>query len=102
MWISLALLSALLLGIYEVFKKTSLHNNAVVPVLFLSVLFSSTILFPIHLFSVFLPETAGKSIFYIPEVDFRTHLFILLKSVIVLASWLFAYFAIKHLPITIA
>jgi len=30
------------------------------------------------------------------------HLKLILKAVIVLTSWLFAYFAIKHLPITIA
>jgi len=102
MWISLALLSAVLLGIYDIFKKISLNNNAVVPVLFISVLVSSAILLPIHLVSVFSPETAQGSIFYIPEVDFRTHLLILLKSVIVLVTWLFAYFAIKHLPVTIA
>ena len=42
------------------------------------------------------------SIFYVPHVDARTHLYIFGKSCIVLASWLFAYFATKHLPITIS
>ncbi|MDR0872014.1 MAG: DMT family transporter [Prevotellaceae bacterium] len=100
MWIFLALLSAVLLGVYDIFKKISLRENAVIPVLFLSILTSSIILLPIHLLSVFAPDTT--SVFYVPAVDFRTHLLILLKSVIVLASWLFAYFAVKHLPITIA
>ena len=39
---------------------------------------------------------------YVPKVSFETHLFIILKAVIVLASWIFAYYAMKHLPITIA
>ncbi|MDP2888493.1 MAG: EamA family transporter, partial [Bacteroidota bacterium] len=38
MWVILALMSAVLLGIYEVFKKLSVQRNAVIPVLFLSTL----------------------------------------------------------------
>jgi transporter family protein len=38
----------------------------------------------------------------VPVVDFETHLYLILKAVIVLSSWLFAYFAMKHLPITLA
>ena len=33
MWLLLAFLSAALLGFYDVFKKQSLKNNAVIPVL---------------------------------------------------------------------
>ena len=35
MWLLLAFLSATLLGFYDAFKKQSLKNNAVLPVLFL-------------------------------------------------------------------
>ena len=35
MWLLLAFLSAALLGFYDVFKKQSLKDNAVIPVLFL-------------------------------------------------------------------
>ena len=35
MWLLLAFLSAALLGFYDVFKKKSLRDNAVLPVLFL-------------------------------------------------------------------
>ena len=41
MWLLLAFLSAALLGFYDVFKKQSLKDNAVIPVLFLNTLFSS-------------------------------------------------------------
>ena len=34
MWLLLAFLSATLLGFYDVFKKKSLKDNAVLPVLF--------------------------------------------------------------------
>ena len=51
MWLILALISALLLGIYDVSKKVSLQSNAVIPVLFSSILFSCSILFPFLLIS---------------------------------------------------
>ena len=46
MWLILAFLSALLLGFYDVFKKQSLKNNAVIPILFLNTLFSSLLFLP--------------------------------------------------------
>ena len=46
MWLLLAFLSAALLGFYDVFKKKSLRDNAVLPVLFLNTLFSSLIFLP--------------------------------------------------------
>lgn len=39
MWLVLAFLSAASLGFYDVFKKMSLRENAVIPVLFLNTLF---------------------------------------------------------------
>ena len=101
MWILFAFVSALLLGVYDVCKKTSLQNNAVIPVLQLSILISALFLTPFLLLSWFWPGFES-SVFFVPAVDFETHLMLILKSVIVLTSWLFAYFAIKHLPITIA
>lgn len=46
-WLSLAFLSALLLGFYDTCKKKSLDGNAVIPVLFLNTLFSSVIFLPL-------------------------------------------------------
>ena len=40
MWLLLAFLSAALLGFYDAFKKQSLKDNAVLPVLFLNTVFS--------------------------------------------------------------
>ena len=101
MWLALGFLSAFLLGTYDVSKKISLQDNAVIPVLFLSVLFSSILLTPFVIISRVSPELSGQP-YFVPTVDFTTHLYLILKAVIVLSSWLFAYFAIKHLPITIA
>ena len=102
MWLTLAFLSAALLGFYDVFKKISLNQNAVIPVLFLNTVFCSLIFLPVILASRFWPETMQQTIFYVPQADFLTHLLIILKSFIVLTSWICAYFALKNLPITIA
>ncbi len=102
MWLILAFISALLLGSYDVFKKVSLQNNAVIPVLFTSILFSCTTLLPFLLISQFYPELLRGTLFFVPKVDFHTHLLFIAKAIIVLSSWLFAYFAMKHLPLSIA
>ena len=102
MWLLLAFCSAALLGFYDVFKKKSLSNNAVLPVLALNTLFSSIIFIPFILLSHFAPQMLQNSIFYVPDSGgWEVHKFILLKSFIVLSSWAFGYFGMKHLPLTI-
>ena len=102
MWLLLAFCSAELLGFYDVFKKKSLSNNAVLPVLALNTLFSSIIFIPFILLSHFAPQMLQDSIFYVPDSGgWEVHKFILLKSFIVLSSWAFGYFGMKHLPLTI-
>jgi bacterial/archaeal transporter family protein len=101
MWLLLGALSALLLGIYDVAKKVSLQQNAVIPVLFTSILLSSFLLAPLPVLSHYFPEMMRNSLFYVPPMDATAHFYILLKSLLVLSSWLFGYFAMKHLPITI-
>lgn len=102
MWILRALLSAFWLGIYDVFKKKSLSDNAVIPVLSLSILLSFGLLAPYLIVSLFHPD-AQKLLgdFYVPNVSAEVHLAIFVKSVIVLGSWICAYFGMKHVPITI-
>lgn len=100
MWLILAFLSACLLGFYDVFKKRSLKENAVIPVLLLNTLFSSLIFVPFIILSAN-GTISEDSIFFTHSYGWEEHKYILLKSVIVLSSWLFAYFGLKHLPITI-
>jgi len=102
MWLILAFVSALLLGTYDIFKKVSLQKNAVIPVILISILFSSATLLPFLLISEFFPSLLEGSIFFVPRVDFHTHLLFVVKAVIALTSWMFAYFGMKHLPISIA
>lgn len=100
MWLSGAFMSAALLGFYDVFKKKSLRNNAVIPVLFLNTLFCSLIFLPLIFLSLAEVLTPA-SLFYVPSADWEVQKYILLKSLIVLSSWILGYFGIKHLPITI-
>lgn len=100
MWLILAFLSATLLGFYDVFKKKSLEGNAVITVLFLNTLFSSLIFLPFILISAYGHGLDG-TIFYVPRGGWEVHKYIVIKSVIVLSSWVFGYFAMKHLPLTI-
>lgn len=101
MWLLLAFLSAALLGFYDVFKKQSLKNNAVLPVLFLNTLFSSLVFLPFVLLSIHAPSLLGGTILEVPQAGWEVHKFIIVKSFIVLSSWIFGYFGMKHLPITI-
>ena len=100
MWIFLAILSAFCLGFYDVSKKESLICNSVISVLSLSVFFSSLMLAPMLILSL-CGVTRSESLFYVAEVSWQEHLLILLKAALVLSSWLFAYIAIKNLPLTI-
>ena len=87
MWWALAFLSAALLGCYDSFKKASLKGNAVIPVLFLNTLLCALIFLP------FAIRTGWGG--------WAVQKYILLKSCIVLSSWISGYYAMKHLPLTI-
>jgi len=101
MWTILAFISALCLGCYDISKKVALRDNAVVDVLTLSVCISAFILAVPLLLSRLLPEIMAATPFMVPKLDLEGHLYTLLKSAIVLSSWVFAYISLKHLPISI-
>ena len=101
MWVVLGIISAILLGVYELFKKISLHQNAVLPVLCISTLFSASLFVPLLILSRLHPDCSHE-FWFIPHQSFKAHLFFLLKAVIVGTSWVLSYFAVKHLPMTIA
>ena len=89
MWLLLAFLSAALLGLYDVFKKHSLRENAVIPVLFLNTLFCSLIFLPVAM----QPD--------VPFGGWEVQKYIVLKSLIVLSSGLCGYYGMKYLPLTL-
>ncbi|WP_297086459.1 DMT family transporter [uncultured Draconibacterium sp.] len=101
MWALFGLASALFLGIYDIFKKQSVNNNAVMPVLFFSTVASTLIFLPLIVLSFQVPDLLANTGLFVPQLTFNEHLQVLLKSAIVVASWVLAFFALKHLPITI-
>ena len=100
MWLTLAFLSAALLGFYDSFKKKALLQNAIIPVLFLNTVFCSLIFLPFIILSAKTNILDGSQ-FHVASGGWEMHRYILLKSVIVLSSWLFGYTGMKHLPLTI-
>ena len=100
MWLSLAFISALLLGGYEIFIKQSLKFNDVIPVLFFNTLISSLIFTPF----IFLSQNGvidPDSLVYIPETNLVEQGAVLIKSALVLSSWVLGYMAMKHLPLSL-
>lgn len=83
------------------FKKKSLEENAVIPVLFLNTLFSSLIFLPIVMLSSHTEVLAGSPLEIASAGGWETQKWIVLKSFIVLSSWVLGYFGMKHLPLTL-
>jgi transporter family protein len=100
MWVAPAFLSAFLLGCYDVNKKRALNENAVLPVLFLNTFISSLVFVPFILLS-FHTTLLNDTLLYVPRASAEQHRAVFFKSIIVLSSWLFGYFAVKRLPLTI-
>jgi transporter family protein len=99
-WVLLAVISASLLGVYDLLKKYSLKENAVIPVLFYSTLTSGIAFFPMMLYGTY-GHPGQSSLFNFGHLPWHAHLLFFIKSVVVCSSWTLAYFAMKHLPITI-
>jgi bacterial/archaeal transporter family protein len=101
MWVFIALVSSSILGIYDIFKKISLKENLVISVLIIGSICGALLFVPLILLSRYYPGFEQFTLFYIPVQSWRAHMFFFSKSMLVGSSWILAYFAIKHLPITI-
>lgn len=94
MWVVLAFISTLFLGIYDVSKKISLRKNSVLPVLVISTGISALIFTPIIIFP------SNGSLLNVPAGNLKDHLYIISKSLIVVASWICSYYGLKYTPIS--
>ncbi|PAY21385.1 permease [Rhodopirellula sp. SM50] len=101
-WILLSLVSATLLGVYDAAKKWSVQANAVPIVLLVSVSIGAVLYLPLVVWSTFWGETIPLDSFVVRPLSWREHGLIASKSVLVGASWTFAFSALKHLPLSIA
>jgi len=101
-WVLLSLCSALLLGLYDLAKKHAVRENAVLPVLFYGVLTSALAWLPFLIWSQLHPSSFPHLSFRVDPIDGVNHALLFAKSALVGASWIFGYFALKHLPLSIA
>lgn len=101
MWIFLAFISAVCLGGYDISKKVALRDHRVLDVLTLSIVISSLLLSIPLLLSRLCPAVMTDTPFFVSQMDLEAHLLTLLKSCIVLSSWVFAYISLKHLPLSV-
>jgi transporter family protein len=101
MWMYLGLLAALFLGLHNLCKKHAVQGNEVFPVLFATLVSGFLIFLPFFIGSLYFPDYTKEIGFYITPIPWQTHGFIFIKSMIMAASWVLAYQALKHLPITI-
>lgn len=100
-WLLLALFSSFFIGLYEVAKKHAVHDNAVWLVLLYASMTGALFFLPFLVLSS-TGMISTECILFVPKITLYEHLLILVKTAIVLTSWVLSYFALKHLPITIA
>ncbi len=101
-WIAAGLVSAFFLGFYDVFKKRSVKGNAVIPVLFASVVGGALVWLPWIVMSFREGVEFPHRFLIVDRLSVEQHLLVFLKSVIVGTSWVLSYFALKNLPISLA
>ena len=99
-WIVASLLSAVFLGVYELCTKHAVRENAVMPVLFFSTLTGAAVWFVLLGVEAIHPGLLPASL-VTDSLTLMQHLQLALKSIVVAASWVFTYFAIKHLPLSL-
>jgi len=100
-WIVASLVSALFLGCYELCTKHAVRENAVLPVLFFANVCSAltwSVLMGLHAWQ---PDALPMSLTVEP-LTAHQHGQLALKSLIVSLSWVCTYFAVKHLPVSLA
>ena len=100
-WIAAGLISAFFLGCYDLVTKHAVRDNAVFPVLFFCNLCSALIWIALMCTHAFKPALLPAHL----VVDSLTpiqHLQLFAKSAMIAVGWVASYFAIKHLPVSIA
>lgn len=94
MWIPFILISALLLALYDTAKKHSVRDNGVMPVLFLATACGAL--------TFVMALAAGGQLCAALTISRSGFWLVALKSLIVSASWVFVYYAMRALPLSIA
>jgi len=97
----LGLLAALFLGLHSLCKKHAVQGNEVFPVLLGTVLSGFLFVAVFYIISMLYPDYAAANGYDFQRISAKDHGFIFFKSMLMAGSWILAYQALKHLPITI-
>lgn len=100
-WIVASLVSAFFLGCYDLCTKHAVRDNAVLPVLFFANVCSASVWLLLMAVHAGAPDALPLGLVVDP-LTWTQHGLLLLKSLVVGASWVCSYFAVKHLPVSIA
>ncbi|MGJ8724059.1 MAG: EamA family transporter [Roseibacillus sp.] len=101
-WLLLTVFSSALLGLYDFLKKIAVRDNAVFPVLFGGICAGGLVWLPFILWSILAPESLPHNSLNVTGISATEHGLLLIKSIIVVASWIFGYLGLKELPLSIA
>lgn len=101
MWMYLGLMAALFLGLHSLCKKHAVQGNEVFPVLLGTVLSGFLFVAGFYLISIIYPDYALANGYEFQQITGKEHGFIFFKSMLMAGSWILAYQALKHLPLTI-
>ena len=93
-WTAWIVASSVFLALYDLAKKASVRDNAVLPVLLCSTCCGCA--------AFIIGVVACGRLGVVMTADGRTAALAAIKSVIVATSWIFTFFALRTLPITIA
>jgi len=101
LWLWTSVLSALLLGLYDVAKKKAVSVNGGLEVLLVSTAISTLFFIPFLLSAVFgWGLVPSGSLLSFDSGSLDEHLFMFMKSLLVSGSWICGIVALKHLPLT--
>ncbi|HVS50728.1 MAG TPA: EamA family transporter [Opitutaceae bacterium] len=100
-WIVASLVSAFFLGCYDLCIKHAVRDNAVLPVLFVANLCSACVWLTLMAGHAHFAASWPASLVVAPLTPAQ-HGLLALKSLLVATSWCCSYFAVKHLPVSIA
>ncbi len=101
MWMYLGIFAALFLGLHNLCKKHAVQDNETFPVVLGTIVAGFLVLLPFYIGSQCFPNYTKRIGFYIDSISWATHGYIAIKSLIMACSWVLAYQALKHLPLTI-
>ncbi len=100
-WITASLVSAGFAGVNELSSKHALQENAVVPVLFHSMLYCAAAWIVLMVAQAVQPGLLPASL-VADRIGMLQHLQLMLKALIVASAWATTYFGLKHLPVSLA